>query len=137
MKAQTLIQSFLYRLTFLKVDTLKREENVGKRNEKKLVLDARSLVVGALGNFLESERQRKNPYKSKPGHRTRKFSANKFHIAESTVAHIETGRMLGLQLKQLRTYLAAVRGKDDAQFNNSLKKVYEGLKEIDKLLSKL
>ena len=117
--------------------TIKREEDVGKQNEKKLVRDARDLLVGAFGNFLESERHRKNPYKSKPGHRTRKYFANRFNLAESTVAHIETGRMLGLNLPQIRTYLAAVRGKNDAQFTDSLKKVYEGLKEIDKLLTKL
>jgi hypothetical protein len=93
--------------------------------------------VGAFGHFLESERQRKNPYKSKPGHRTRKYFANKFNLAESTVTHIETGRMLGLNRPKIRTYVAAVSGKNDTQFNESLKKVYEGLKEIDKLLSKL
>lgn len=114
-----------------------REENVGKQNEKKIIRDTRDLLLRAFGNFLESERQRKNPYKSKAGHRTRKYFSNKFYLPESTVAHIETGRMLGLNLPQIRTYLAAVRGKDDSQFNNSLKKVYEGLKEIDKLLTKL
>ena len=110
---------------------------MGKQNEKKIVRDARDILVRAFGNFLESERQRKNPYKSKAGHRTRKYFSNRFHIAESTVAHIETGRMLGLNFPQIRTYVAAVSGKNNQQFIESLRKVYDGLKEIDKLLSEL
>jgi hypothetical protein len=110
---------------------------LGKQNEKKLVTQARNLLVGSLGNLLESERHRKFPYKSKPGPKTRKTFCNKFGLVEPTVAHIETGRMLGLKLAQIRTYLAAVRGKKDLAFDESFKKVYEGLKELDNLLKKI
>ena len=110
---------------------------MGKQNEKKVVREARKLLVTAFANLLESERQRKYSYKSKPGPKTRKTFCNKFSLVPSTVTHIETGRMLGLKLPQMRTYLAALRGKDDVKFNESFKKVYEGLKEIDNVLAKL
>jgi hypothetical protein len=55
----------------------------------------------SIWEFLGVGETTENPYKSKPGHRTKYFS-NKFHIAESTVAHIETGRMLGWNLPQIK-----------------------------------
>lgn len=109
---------------------------MGKRNDKKVIRQARDLVVVAFGNLLESERERKHAHKTKPGPKRRKTFCAKFGLVESTIAHIETGRMLGLSFAQLRPYLAALRSKDDIKFLESMKKVYEGLKGIDAVLKR-
>jgi len=107
---------------------------MGKRNDKKVIRETRDLLALVLGNFLESERQRRYAHKSKPGPKTRKTFCNKFGLVESTVGFIESERMLKLKLSQMRTYLAALRGEDDVKLLESLKKVYDGLKEIDAFL---
>jgi hypothetical protein len=110
---------------------------MGKSNNKKVVKEARSVLTSALSNLLESERERKFKYKVGGGPKSRKTFCNKFNLVEPTVAHIETGRLLGLKFEQLRVYLAAVRGRDDTEFLESFKKVYTGLRELDSLLTKL
>ncbi len=110
---------------------------MGKQNEKKIVREARMLTVLALGSLFESERQRRYVYKSKPGPKTRKTFCNKFDLAESTVTHIETGRMLGLKFSNMRKYIAAIRAKDDTKLLESLRKVYDGLKELDIVLENI
>jgi hypothetical protein len=108
---------------------------LGKQNDKKVVRETRNLLTVALGNLLESERERKFSYRTRTGPKTRKAFCNKFHLNKSTVTWIETGRMLRLNVDKLRIYLAAVRGKDDKSLLLSFRKIYEGLKEIDKLLT--
>lgn len=110
---------------------------MGKANDKKVIKEAKGLLVVALSNLLESERQRKYSYKSKPGPKSRKTFCNKFNLNESTIAWIETGRILGLRFSQMRPYLAALRKKDDKAFLQSFQKVYDGLKEIDAVLADL
>jgi hypothetical protein len=107
---------------------------LGKQNNKKVVRETRNLLTIALGNLLESERERKFSYKTKTGPKTRKAFCNKFHLNKSTVTWIETGRMLELNFRQIRTYLAAVRARDDKPLLVSFEMVFGGLKEIDKLL---
>jgi len=110
---------------------------MGKANDKKVIREARDLLVVALSNLLESERERRYAYKSKPGPKSRKTFCNSFRLNESTIAWIETGRILGLKFNQLRPYFAALRKKDDTQFLQSFRKVYDGLKEIDTVLTDL
>lgn len=110
---------------------------MAKGNDKKVVKEARNLLLSAIGNLLESHRERKFTYKTRP----RPLSRNKFctpnNLVASTVAHIETGRFLALNFSQLRTYLAAIYGHNDPRFAASMKKVYDGLKELDTILPKL
>ncbi len=110
---------------------------MGKANDKKVVRDTRDLLVVAFGNLLQSERERKFTYKTKPGPKRRKTFCNKFGFKQATIAGIETGRMLRLKFARMRSYLAAVRGKDDKRLLVSLQKVYDGLKELDKVLKRL
>jgi len=111
---------------------------MGKANDKKVIRGARDLLVVALGNLLESERERKYPYKTKPGKPlSRKTFCSKFELEESTIAWIETGRFLELKSNQLRRYFAVVRKKDDTKFLESFQKVYDGLKGIDTVLTDL
>jgi len=110
---------------------------MGKADDKKVIREARNLLVVAMGNLLESERERKFTYRSKPGPKRRKTFCNKFKLTESTIAWIETGRMLGLRFDQMRSYLAAIRRKDDVAFLESFKKVYDGLKALDTVLKDL
>ncbi|MRR59251.1 MAG: hypothetical protein EG824_13730 [Deltaproteobacteria bacterium] len=110
---------------------------MGKQNDKKVIREARSLLISALSNLLESERERKNPYKSKPGHKPRRTFCNKVGLSQPTVVMIETGRFTDLRFEQIRPYLAALKGRDDRTFYENFKKVYEGLKAIDFVLRNL
>jgi hypothetical protein len=107
---------------------------MGKSNNKKVVKEARRVLTSALSNLLESERERRFRYKVGGGPKSRKKFCNKYGLVEPTVAHIETGRLLGLKFNQMRVYLAAVRGKDEKAFLESFKKVYDGLRELDRVL---
>lgn len=107
---------------------------MGKANNKKVIKDALSVLMSSLSNLLESQRERTFKYKTKGNKKSRKTFCNAFELNESTVAHIETGRMLGLSFDQIRVYLAALKGKDDKQFLDKFRKVYDGLKGIDDLL---
>jgi hypothetical protein len=110
---------------------------MAKANDKKVVMEARQTLLGALGNLLESHRERKfiNPQTRKPLTRTDFCASN--NLVVSTVAHIETGRFLSLQHPQLRKYLATTYKRSDAKFAESMRKVHVGLKEIEKFLEGL
>jgi hypothetical protein len=110
---------------------------MAKANDKKVVKRARELLLDTLGNLLESHRERKfrTPHSGEPLSRA-EFCQGR-NLNESTVAHIETGRVLGLGFPQLRQYLATTHGRSDSKFSNSAKKVYDGLKELDSLLKML
>jgi hypothetical protein len=110
---------------------------MAKANDKKVVKQARELLLMALGNLLESHRERKFTYASRPRPFSRKKFCSQNNLNASTVAFIETGRFLSLKFSQLRTYLATIYGHNDADFAASMKKVYDGLKELDKVLSEL
>ncbi len=103
---------------------------MAKGNDKKLVRESRDVLVSMLGNLLQGHRERKSNQSRKV------FFAQKTPGA-STAAHIETGRLLGLKFQKFRLYLATVYAKNDPQFVGSARKVYDGLKELDKLLKKL
>lgn len=111
---------------------------MGKGNDKKVVREARHLLLSALGNLLESDRERKF---RRPHQKQRPLSRDEFcaqkHLPDTNVSFIETGRFLDLDFAHLRLYLANTYGKSDVAFVTSVKKVYDGLKELDKLLKKL
>jgi hypothetical protein len=108
---------------------------MAKGNDKKIVKETRKLLLGTLGNLLESHRERKFTEHGKP--LSRKEFCQKKNLNESTVAFIETGRVLELKVTQLRQYLAVTHGRSEAKFADSVKKVYDGLKELDELLPTL
>jgi hypothetical protein len=110
---------------------------MGKANDKKVVKETRDLLLRSMGNLLESHRERKFTYSQKATPLPRRLFCTRNHLVEPTVSHIETGRFLRLNLSQLRLYLATTYGRNDVPFLNSLKKVYDGLKEMDNLLSML
>jgi len=108
---------------------------MAKANDKKVVKQAHSLLLSAMGNLLESHRERR--FRRAGQAQSRAAFCARFGLVESTVAHIETGRFLGLTFPQLRHYLAVTYARSDAPFATSAKKVYDGLKEMDKLLQQL
>ena len=108
---------------------------MAKGNDKKVVRQARHVVLDTLGNLFESHRERKFTQGGRPLSRAQFCTGN--NLNESTVSHIETGRVLGLTFPQLRRYLATTHGRNDAKFSDSAKKVYDGLKELDNLLKML
>jgi len=108
---------------------------MAKGNDKKVVKQARQLLLDTLGNLFESHRERKFTKGGKPLSRVKFCQRN--NLNASNVTHIETGRVLGLGFQQLRRYLATTHGRHDAIFSNSAKKVYDGLKELDDLLGML
>lgn len=110
---------------------------MANQNDKKVIRAARDLLVVALSNLLKSERERKFAYKTKAGPKRRKTFCNKFNLTVSTVAWIETGRILGLRFEQLRPYLAALREKDEHQYLLEFRRLYDGLKAIDVVLKDL
>jgi hypothetical protein len=103
---------------------------MAKGNDKKLARESRDLLVAVLGNLLQGHRERKSKLS-----RTA-FFAQKTPSAP-TAAFVETGRLLRLTFQPFRLYLATVYGKNDAAFVSSARKVYDGLKELDKLLEHL
>jgi len=108
---------------------------MAKGNEKKVVRQTAKALVGALGNLLESERERKFRTGRTPWPR-RRFCRG-VGLNKSNVAHIETGRMLGLNFNRVvRPYLAALRRRDDRSLRASLLRVHEGLKELEHFLAR-
>lgn len=103
---------------------------MAKGNDKKVVKQARELLLVTIGNLLESHRERKFT-----GSRDQ-FCQNN-NLEPSTVAFIETGRFLSLKVSQLRRYLATTHARSDSKFANSVKKVYDGLKELEELMKEL
>jgi len=110
---------------------------MAKANDKKVVKETRNLLLSAMGNLLESHRERKFTYAQRSTPLPRRVFCRRFRLIEATVSHIETGRFLNLDFNQLRMYLAATHGRTDVNFLNSFRKVYEGIKEIDDLLRML
>lgn len=110
---------------------------MGKANDKKVVKETRDLLLRSIGNLLESHRERKFAYAQRPTPLPRRLFCRRNNLVGSTVSHIETGRFLGLNFNQLRIYLATIYGRHDIAFANSFKKVYDGLKEMDNLLTML
>lgn len=110
---------------------------MGKGNDKKVVREARHVLLGSLGNLLESDRERKFTYSQKAKPLPRRLFCTRNHLQEANVTFIETGRFLEINVSHLRTYLATTYGVSNAAFATSVKKVYDGLKELDKLLKKL
>ncbi len=110
---------------------------MAKGNDKKVVKQAHKTLLDTIGNLLESHRERK--FKSASGSPLSRAQFCQAHTSlnESTVAFIETGRFLDLDVKNLRLYLATTHGKSGTAFSNSLKKVYDGLKELGPLLREL
>ena len=115
---------------------------MGVANDKKVVRDATKMLLTALSNLLESQRERKfrratKDKKGKPLPR-RLFCREIKGIGESTVAYMETGRMLNLSFPQkIRIYLAAIRKKDDLRFLKSFHKIYVGIKAVDNVLKNI
>ncbi len=103
---------------------------MAKGNDKKLVRESRDVLVSVIGNLLQGHRERRSKLSR------RAYFAHKTP-GPSTAAHIETGRLLGLTFQQFRLYLATVYGKTDPAFVTSARKVYDGLRELDKLLKRL
>lgn len=110
---------------------------MGKANDKKVVKDARDLLLRSIGNLFESHRERRFAYAQRPTPLPRRLFCRRNTLVEPTVSHIETGRFLGLRFNQLRVYLATIYGRNDIAFSNSSRKVYEGLKEMDNFLGML
>lgn len=103
---------------------------MAKGNDKKLVRESRDVLVSMIGNLLQGHRERKSSLSRKA------FFAQKSPPA-STASFIETGRLLLIRFQHFRLYLATVYGKNDPAFVTSARKVYDGLKELDKLLKRL
>ncbi len=103
---------------------------MAKGNDKKLAREARDLLVAVLGNLVQGHRERKSTLS-----RQAFFAQNSPRA--STAAFIETGRLLRISFQQFRVYLATVYGRTDAPFVTSARRVYDGLKELDRLLKKL
>jgi hypothetical protein len=110
---------------------------MGKANDKKVVKEARNLLLRAIGNLLESHRERKFTYAQRRGQLPRRLFCKRNNLVEPTVSHIETGRFLALDFNQLRLYLATVYGRNDQAFVTTTRKVYDGLKELDDLIGML
>ena len=109
---------------------------MAKGNDKLIVKLAKATLVGAISNLLESHRERAfRGRNGKPLSRQEFCEGN--GLVTGTVSHIESGRFLGLTTPQLRQYLAVTHKRADAKFAESLKKVYDGLRELDELVKKL
>lgn len=108
---------------------------MAKANDKKVVRQAHNLLLSAVGNLLESHRERRFRHAGRA--QSRAAFCAQHHLGASTVAHIETGRFLSLTFPQLRHYLAVTYGRHDGAFATSAKKVYDGLKEMNRLLERL
>jgi hypothetical protein len=110
---------------------------MAKGNDKKVVKEARALLLRTLGNLLESHRERKFTYAQRARPLPRRLFCSRNNLDEGIVSFIETGRFLSLDFGRLRHYLATTHGLNDPAFVTSLRKVYDGLKELDELLKKL
>src|SRR5579862_4085977 len=99
---------------------------MAKGNDKKVVKQARELLLASLGNLLESHRERRFLDPKKKTALSRNVFCEQTHLELSTVAHIETGRFLSLGFPTLRHYLATTHGKNDVNFTTSAKRVYDG-----------
>jgi len=110
---------------------------MAKGNDKKVVKEARALLLRTLGNLLESHRERKFTYAQRARPLPRHLFCSRNNLDEGIVSFIETGRFLSLDFARLRLYLATTHGRNDPAFVTSVRKVYDGLKELDELLKEL
>jgi len=110
---------------------------MAKANDKKIVKQARELLLGAMGNLLESHRERKFTYAQRAKPLPRRLFCARNNLDPAIVSWIETGRFLKLNFPHLRQYLATTYGKNDADFVTSVRKVYDGLKELEDLIKEL
>lgn len=110
---------------------------MAKGNDKKIVKDTCELLLATIGNLLESHRERRFHYKSKAVPYSRDEFCRRTGLEPGTVAHIETGRLLWVGFPQIRRYLATIYARDDAQFADSVKKVYDGLRQLKDVLKRL
>jgi hypothetical protein len=111
---------------------------MAKGNDKKVVRQARKLLLDAFGNLLESHRERKFRSQNDPRRpMARAAFCNANGLNDSNGTHIETGRMLGVSFAHLREYLATTHARNDVPFTASARKVYDGLKELEAFLDKL
>jgi hypothetical protein len=110
---------------------------MAKGNDKKVAKLARDLLLRAIGNLLESHRERKFVYAKRAKPLPRRLFCSRLGLVEGNIAQIETGRFLRLDFGKLRQYLAAIYGRDKPALVNSGRKVYDGLKEIDGFLKML
>ncbi len=108
---------------------------MAKGNDKKVVRGTHALLLSAMGNLLESHRERQ--FRAGGQALSRAAFCAQNHLVASTVAHIETGRFLGLTFARLRHYLAVTHGTSNPALATSAKKVYDGLKEMERLLKRL
>ena len=107
---------------------------MAKANDKKLVREARAMLALALGNMLQTERERKfRTSKKKP--MTRDAFCKKVGLNYTAVTLIETGALLDQDFAgSVRLYLAALECRNDRALLTSLKKAHEGLNEIEPFL---
>jgi hypothetical protein len=110
---------------------------MAKGNDKKVVKEARALLLSTLGNLLESHRERRFTYSQKAKPLPRRLFCTRNHLDPAIVSFIETGRFLSLNFSHLRNYLATTYGRSDTDFTTSTRKVYDGLKELEELLKEL
>ena len=110
---------------------------MAKGNDKKVVKEARALLLSTLGNLLESHRERKFTYSQKAKPLPRRLFCTRNQRDPAIVAAIETGRFLSLNFSHLRNYLATTYGRNDAEFTESARKVYDGQKELEIFLKEL
>lgn len=107
---------------------------MGKANDKKVVRESARTLTVAIGNMLESERERKYRYAAKPKPLPRQLFCKRHGLNKPAVDYIESGRMLQRSISSFRKYFAVLRKNDDKSFLASFKKVCDGLKELEKLL---
>src|SRR5437762_9099623 len=88
---------------------------MAKGNDKKVVKQAHAVLLTAISNLLMSHRER-------TFQQSRADFCGHYNLNESTVGHIETGRFLGLNFSQLRSYLAATHATNDQAFATSAQK---------------
>jgi len=107
---------------------------MAKANDKKLVTEATKVLVLALGNMLQTERERKfRTTKKKP--MPRKMFCEKVEVPEPTAFQVETGAMLKLDFNaDVRPYLSALECRNDRALATALQRVHEGLVEVNAFL---
>ena len=107
---------------------------MAKANDKKLVREATAMLALALGNMLQTERERKfRTGKKKP--LTRDSFCQKVGLNYSSVTRIETGVLLQQDFASaIRPYLAALECRNDRALLTSFRKAHEGLNEIESFL---
>jgi hypothetical protein len=102
-----------------------------------VVRQARELLLGTIGNLLESHRERRFTYAQRARPLPRRLFCKRNNLDPNIVAFIETGRFLSLDFGRLRQYLATTHGRNDADFTTLVRKVYDGLKGLEELLTEL